>query len=115
MIMLRPDGQVNEEGSMPLVRVSSDAAVVAVRSALQAQLRGESSSQDLQRAIRLMCEEARRKDLRAEQLLIVFKRAWHSLPEVEQLPRGLERTDLLNHVISLCIDEFYAGAERDRL
>ena len=109
MISLREDGHVNEPASAPLVRMSSEAAVVAVRSALQAQLQNRASSGELQRAIRLMVGEARRRDLRAEQLLIVFKRAWHSLPEVDQLPYGPERGDLLSRIITMCIEEFYAG------
>ena len=110
--MLHPNGQVSEAGSAPLIRVSSEAAVVALRSALQAQLRGAPSSSDLRRAIRLMCGEARRHDLRAEQLLIIFKHAWNSLPEVQQLPYGRERTDLLSRVVTMCIEEFYADAEQ---
>ena len=56
-----------------------------------------------------MVGEARRKDLRAAQLLIVFKRAWHSLPGVDQLPYGPERADLSSRIITMCVEEFYAG------
>ena len=112
MISLREDGHVNEVAAAPLVRISSEAAVMAVRSALQAQLQNRASSGELRRAIRLMTREARRKDLKAEQLLIVFKRAWHSLPVVDQLPYGPDRADLLSRIITMCIEEFYTDEDR---
>lgn len=86
----------------------SAAALGALRCGLQAHLRRQRSEPDLRRALRTVCAEAHRRHLRAEQLLILFKQAWSSLPEVEQLPRGIERDELLGRIITVCIEEFYA-------
>ncbi len=86
--------------------------MVAVRSALQAQLENRALPGELRRAIHVMCGEARRKDLRAEQLLVVFKQTLTSLPEMEQLPRGPERNDFLSRIVTMCIEEFYAEHDK---
>jgi hypothetical protein len=62
----------------------------------------------LRRAIRALCAAAHQEHLRAEQLLVLLKRALNSLPEVEVLPHDSRRADALAQVISLCIEEFYA-------
>jgi hypothetical protein len=113
MISVRANdySHVTELGPTPLIRVSSEAAVMAVRSALQAQLRTGGPNGELRRAIRHMCDEARRNDLRAEQLLVVFKRAWESLPELGELPAGPDRSEFLSRVVSMCIEEFYDGQD----
>lgn len=92
-------------------RMASGPGVVALRCALQAQLRGEWPDGALRRALRLMCDEAHRNGLRAEQLLVVVKDAWRSLPEVSQLPTGGTRERLLSRVVTMCIEEFYGGQE----
>lgn len=90
--------------------VISGAGLTALRSAVQAQLRGERPESALQRAIQLLCAEAHRSGLRVEQLLVTLKQAWASLPEVERLlptPRATVR----EHLIAMCIEEFYAVSE----
>jgi len=88
-------------------RVLSGAGVVALRSALQAQLRGEWPDGALRRAIRAMCDEAHRNGLRAEQLLVILKDAWSSLPEVARLSPGGTRERLLDRIVTMCVEEFY--------
>ena len=91
-------------------RVGSDAAVSALRCALQAQLRDANSTAELRRAMRLVCAEARRAGVRVEQLLVILKTAWASVPEAWQSPRSGLRDDLLDQIVTMCIEEFYAGA-----
>ena len=98
---------VTQSYSAPQPRDFSEAAVVALRSALQARLRGAAPDPTLRRAIRLMCDEGRRQDMRAEQLLIILKRAWQSLPEVFERTREIRRDDVLGRVITMCIEEYY--------
>lgn len=81
-------------------------------SALGAVLQSELHDQELEparirRAVRPMCDDARRSGLHAEQLLIVVKSAWASLPEAQTLSVTGRRRDLLTDVIRICIDEFY--------
>ena len=54
-----------------------------------------------------MCSEAHASGLRAEELLVRLKQVFHQLPEVQELPHGGDRSDLLNRVVSLCIEEYY--------
>jgi hypothetical protein len=98
--------------SAPQLRILSDAAVTALRGALQALVGDYAPPGDLRRAIVLMCDEARRNGLRAEQLVITIKQAWESIPEVCRHVSVEQRTRVLSGVVTMCIDEFYAGAVR---
>jgi hypothetical protein len=85
----------------------SERATTAVRSAIQGQLRQPSADHSLRRALRALCVEARARDLRAEHLILLFKRVWHSLPE----SRGQEtrkKHELLDRLITICVEEYYA-------
>src|SRR5690242_20933531 len=59
-----------------------DATVAAVRDALRLYLADHADPGPLQRALVRMSDEARDREVRAEQLLVLLKDAWHSLPEV---------------------------------
>jgi hypothetical protein len=91
----------------------SAAALAALRCGLRAQLAGAPASDagDLRRAIRLLCADAHRRGLRAEQLIVLLKQAWAALPEVQGLPQGRQGNEALAGIVSLCIDEFYAARE----
>ncbi|MGH7622592.1 MAG: hypothetical protein ACREMU_09665, partial [Gemmatimonadaceae bacterium] len=65
------------------------------------------ASDDLLDSIALLCADARRHDVRAEQLVIAIKRGWASLHQERQRPRAAGPDELLNHVITLCIDVYY--------
>lgn len=95
------------------VRVNSDAAVRAVRCALQGIAGDYTPGTDVRRALRLMCDEARRHQLGAEQLVIIIKRAWESLPEARRRARNGEREQLLGKILTMCIEEYYTGARVD--
>jgi hypothetical protein len=83
--------------------------VLALRTALQAILRSGSPDDDVRRAMELFCAEARRRDLRAERVLVLLKEAWQSLPEVRRLRRG-QRERALAHLTTLAIRTFYEPA-----
>jgi len=53
--------------------------------------------------------EARAKGMQAEQLLIVMKELWHSLPDLRGTDAGEQHMLLLQELISRCIDQYYAG------
>ena len=93
--------------SVPLW-ASAECGVKALRVVLQAHARGHSADGELRRAIGVVCREARREQLRAEQVLVAVKQTWYSLPEVRELPSGDDRAALLDRVVRLTIDEFYA-------
>jgi hypothetical protein len=53
--------------------------------------------------------EAKRKGVLAEQLLIVLKEVWYSLPQVSNQARNDVQTRLLQQLIARCIQEYYAN------
>ncbi len=87
----------------------STAAVAALRCGLQAQL-GPLPNGELRHTMRLLCDEARRRGLRAEQVIVLLKEAWASLPEVQALSHN-QRSEALSPIVTLCINEFYAARE----
>ena len=87
--------------------VLSERAMTALRSALQGQLRQPSADHSLRRALRALCIEARTRELRAEQLILLFKGVWHTLPE----SRGKDtrkKQEMLDRLITICVEEYYA-------
>ena len=52
--------------------------------------------------------EARTKDIQAEQLLIIMKELWYSLPDVRAAGDSDRQTELLQELISRCISQYYA-------
>lgn len=63
-------------------------------------------------AMRELCDDARRNQVRVEQLVIAIKQGWTSLHTERPRARSAGPDALLNQVITLCIDEYYARAER---
>ena len=53
--------------------------------------------------------EAREKQMRAEQLLVVLKDIWYSVPQIAQAPLGEQQNRLLQRVVTLCIREYYSS------
>lgn len=84
----------------------SAAAVDALRSALQ-QFLEDSRETSVQSALRLIAAEAREKHVHAEQLLVLLKEVWYSLPQVGRAPESEHETRLLQRVVTLCIREYY--------
>ena len=67
-----------------------------------------SESRRVREAIRELCDDAHRRHLQPEQLLIAIKGAWRAMPESRSGARVAASQDALDRFISLCIEEFYA-------
>jgi hypothetical protein len=80
--------------------------VLALRTALQALLRSGAPEESVRRAVSLFCAEARRREMRAERVLVVLKDVWRSLPEVRRLGRAQSELALA-HLTTLTIRTFY--------
>jgi hypothetical protein len=66
----------------------------------------------LDRAVLLLCAEAREVDPdRAERLVLAVKRVWSELPATRALRDGMCRARLLETVVSACITRFYTLSE----
>src|SRR5215207_2826350 len=82
--------------------------VEALRAAfVQSMVRG-SHAPDLHHLLCTTAQEARTKGIRAEQLLIVLKDIWYSLPELAATTASDVENTLLQELISRCIREYYA-------
>jgi hypothetical protein len=64
---------------------------------------------DLQAAMRELCAAARRQGMRAEELIVLFKKTWAERPELRTMPRE-ETARLFDSVVSMCVEEFYSDA-----
>jgi hypothetical protein len=84
-----------------------DDTVAAVREALRHYLADGTESGALQAALKRMSAEARERELRAEQLLVLFKDVWGALPEVRAMTDSATQIRLLQRVVTMCIKEYY--------
>jgi seryl-tRNA(Sec) selenium transferase len=94
-------------GSTPNRPELSADSIAALKSALNAYA-VDNDLRALQSALRLLASEAREKAIHAEQLLVVLKDAWFSLPQVAQAPQGDEQNRQLQRVVTVCIREYYS-------
>jgi hypothetical protein len=62
----------------------------------------------LRAALHDLAHEARQKAIAPEQLLLVLKGIWRSLPDIENARDHDEQTRLLQRVVSMCIREYFA-------
>jgi hypothetical protein len=60
-----------------------------------------------------LCEETKRRDLRAEQLIIAIKHAWVTLPDSRWWRRDANG-ELLSTAVTVCIEQFFFDSERAR-
>ena len=67
------------------------------------------SDTSLEPALRALTVEAREKKIHAEQLLIVLKDVWYSLPKIREAPTGDPQNALLQRVITQCIRQYYSA------
>jgi hypothetical protein len=72
-----------------------------------------SSAEDaaVQRAVRTICQEARRLDLQAEELIIGIKQAWSQLASVRTRHLGDRDGDVLREVVSSSIEVFFESKD----
>lgn len=107
MLLQPSETPARRESSVPEIQFSERAGT-ALRSALQGHLRQPVPDETLRRALSALCADARARNLRPEQLILIFKQAWTSLPEFESGSRN-QRQELLDRIVSICIEEYYAS------
>ena len=86
-----------------------DDTVAAVRGALRAYLANPDESSGIQVALLRMAAEARERAILPEQLLVVLKDAWSTLPEVRTMTDASEQVRLMQRVVTMCIKEYYSA------
>ena len=80
----------------------------ALRGVMQRAVRRGDHPQELQDVLTLAAAEARTKNIQAEQLLVMMKELWYSLPDVRGAGDSGRQTELLQELVSRCISEYYA-------
>jgi hypothetical protein len=102
MLMTHPAPTSVNSPEQPII----DAMTRAIALALQP---GRTDDEGrLRDALRQLCRDARRRDLRPEELIVLIKRRWRAHGELSVLTRD-EARSTLDHVITACIEEYYAG------
>lgn len=61
--------------------------------------------EDLRRLAGLACKEAHRRGMRAEELVLLLKRTWVTIPETRD--RQSTPNKVLERLISICIEHYY--------
>lgn len=84
-------------------------SIEALSAALSAYLADSVEDGRLRGVLRQIAEEARRKEMHAEQLLVILKDVWFALPSIKNLPEGAEQHRVLQRIVSLCIREYYSA------
>ena len=95
-----------------------DAAHVALRCALGAEMRDAPPGATiptarLRHGLRLLCNEARDRGVRVEQLVVVIKHAWSTLPEGRWHRYSDRGLPMLQRIVTVCIEEYYADRLHD--
>jgi hypothetical protein len=85
-----------------------DETVATVRAALRAYLSNDYDANALQHALVRLSTEARERGVLPEQVLVVLKDVWSTLPEVRAMPDLGEQVRLLQRVVTMCIKEYYS-------
>lgn len=91
---------------MPSPRLEAD-TVEALRTVMQRAVQRGDHGQELQDILSRAAKEAREKDIHAEQLLVVMKDLWYSLPDIRSKDSD-RQTELLQELISRCITQYYS-------
>src|SRR5438132_11005297 len=85
------------------------AIVTELRSTLSRSVKEGNHGTDLKGLLSRAAADARQKGIQAEQLLLVLKDIWYSLPQLATRPADDVQTRLLQQLIARCIQEYYAG------
>ena len=81
----------------------------ALRAVMQRAVRKGDHGLELQEALARAATEAREKEIHAEQLLVIMKELWHSLPDLRGAADTERQNELLQELISRCITQYYAS------
>jgi len=86
----------------------AEKTIESVRVALRQYVESPEGSEPLRATLHAMAGEAHQKALLPEELLVVLKDIWYSLPVVRAMTEPTEQIRLLQRVVTMCIKEYYA-------
>ena len=80
-----------------------------LRTALTEQLkRPDGPTQELATLLRKVAQEAHDRDIRAEELIVIFKQLWNSLAESLRPQNADQYERVRQRLVTLCIQAYYA-------
>jgi hypothetical protein len=99
----------HDMGPMP-PNALAQKTVDSVRRALERHVHAPDSepAPELRAALHDLAREARQKAIAPEELLVVLKGIWRSLPDIENARDHSEQTRVLQRLVSMCIREYFA-------
>lgn len=110
MSTLSDSGQkvVNTICSRPVASLS-ESTMKELRTALTEQLkRPERPTPELAELLKRIAREAHEKDIRPEELIVMFKQLWNSLAESLR-PQNVDQYERIRqNLVTLCIQAYYA-------
>jgi ActR/RegA family two-component response regulator len=86
----------------------TEETIEAVRAAIVRYVSAPASGDELGAALQQMAAEAREQSMLPEQLLVVLKDIWYSLPSVRSISDSSDQVRLLQRVVTMCIKEYYS-------
>jgi hypothetical protein len=86
----------------------AESTIESVRRALLSYVAAPTHHEPLRSSLHAMAAEAREKSLPPEELLVVLKDIWYSLPTVRGMREPADQIRLLQRVVTMCIKEYYA-------
>lgn len=95
------------DSSTPSPSRLDDETIDALRAALRQYLSNGQTPSPLQAALARVSAEAKEKRILPEQLLVMLKDLWNSLPEVHDIVDTTQQIRLLQRVVTMCIKEYY--------
>ena len=105
---LAPAMMMIAHDSSPEPGALAPATIEGLRSALAGYVsEPDGDAADLRATLRILSVEAREKSIQAEQLLVVLKDVWYSLPSVQQIAQPADQARLLQRIVTICIKEYY--------
>lgn len=81
--------------------------VTELRTALSRSITAGSHCDELNTILTRAATEARQRGIQGEQLLLLLKKIWYSLPQLSPQPTSDTQARLLQQLISRCIQEYY--------
>lgn len=88
----------------------SGATVARLRGALTRQIEHpDAADPELARVLRQIVTEARNRQIRAEQLVVILKNVWDSLPEARYAIDREAQAQVKQRLVTLCIKAYYAA------
>ena len=87
----------------------ADETIESVRAALVRYVDAPTRGDELGVSLRHMAAEARDRAMLPEQLLVVLKDIWYSLPSVRTMSDASEQVRLLQRAVTMCIKEYYSA------